>query len=170
MTDQRPGVTLDPATPADATLLSNLLELYIHDMSAVFTQLEIGPDGRFGYARLPLYWAEPDKRFPFLIRCDGRIAGFVLAKRGSPASTDPAVLDVEEFFVMRQYRRAGVGRDAAFLLWRALPGDWTVRVAEQNRGALAFWAEVIREFTHGTAQHLTRPGTPITWHVFSFQS
>lgn len=171
MTGQRPPVTLDRATPADATLLSNLLELYIHDMSAVFTQLAIGPDGRFGYSRLPLYWSEPDRRFPFLIRCDGKVAGFVLAKRGSPASDDPTVLDIEDFFVMRQYRRSGVGRDAAFLVWRHLPGTWTVRVAEGNRGALAFWTDVITEFSHGTATQVTRPGNPpITWRIFSFES
>jgi hypothetical protein len=61
-------VTLDSATPADAALLSNLLELYTHDLSAAFPSVELGPDGRFGYGKLPLYWTEPDRRFPFLIR------------------------------------------------------------------------------------------------------
>ena len=48
-------VTLDSATAADLPLLSNLLELYIHDLSFSFPDIEIGPDGRFGYSRLPLY-------------------------------------------------------------------------------------------------------------------
>ena len=133
-----PLVTLDPATLADAELLSNLLELYTHDLSAVFPNVQLGPDGRFGYDKLPRYWTEPDRRFPFLIRCDGRIAGFVLATRGSPVVADPDVLDVAEFFVLRQYRRSGVGREAAFLLWNRFPGMWTVRVSEGNSGAVSF--------------------------------
>ena len=86
-----PLVTLDSATPADAALLSNLLELYTHDLSAAFPNVELGPDGRFGYDKLPLYWAEPDRRFPFLIHCSGRVAGFALATRGSPVAADPDV-------------------------------------------------------------------------------
>lgn len=71
---QPPPVTLDAAAPNDVTLLGDLMELYIHDLSAVFPDVMLGPDGRFGYPKLPLYWSEPDRRFPFLIRCDSRVA------------------------------------------------------------------------------------------------
>ena len=163
-------VVLDVATSADATLLSNLLELYIHDLSAAFPSVEMGPDGRFGYRNLPLYWSEPERRFPFLIRCDGRVAGFALVTRGSPASDDPDVFDVAEFFILRRYRRSGVGRRAAILLWNRFPGRWIVRVSEGNAGALPFWAGVIAEFTVGAATELKRPGNPHAWRVFSFES
>jgi hypothetical protein len=72
-------IALDAATLADATVLSNLLELYIHDVSETFPSIELGSDGRFGYGKLALYWSEPECRFPFLIRCDGRVVGFALA-------------------------------------------------------------------------------------------
>jgi predicted acetyltransferase len=163
-------VVLDAATSADATLLSNLLELYIHDLSAAFPSVELGPDGRYGYRDLALYWSEPERRFPFLIRCDARVAGFVLAQRGSPASEDPDVFDVAEFFVLRRYRCSGVGRRAAVLLWDRFPGRWIVRVSEGNLGALPFWAGVISEFTNGAATELKRPGHPHAWRVFSFSS
>jgi len=163
-------IVLKAASSSDEALLSNLLELYIHDLSDVFPELELGSDGRFGYPQLPLYWSEQERRFAFLLRCDGRVAGFVLATRGSPATEDTDVLDIAEFFVMRRYRRSGVGRRAACLLWRALPGQWTVRVSEGNRGALHFWAGVIAEFTNGTAIESRRPGHPNGWRVFSFES
>jgi predicted acetyltransferase len=156
--------------PSDAPLLSNLLELYAHDLSAVFPHVELGPDGRFGYPKLPLYWSEPERRFAYLLRSGDRIAGFALVTRGSPAVEDPDVLDVAEFFVLRRYRRSGVGRQAAFLLWKRLPGRWTVRVSEGNTGALAFWRGVVAEFTNGTATELTRPGEPSPWRVFCFES
>ena len=163
-------VALDVATMADAGLLANLLELYIHDLSGVFPGIELGADGRFGYGKLPLYWSEPETRFPFLIRCDGRVVGFALATRGSPATDDPSVFDVAEFFVLRRYRRSGVGRRAAVLLWNRFPGQWTVRASEGNPGALRFWTGVIAEHTDGAATERAHPGEPHPWRVFSFES
>jgi predicted acetyltransferase len=155
---------------ADARVLANLLELYIHDLSEVFPDVELGADGRFGYSRLPLYWSQPKRRFPFLIKRDARVVGFILATRGSPAMDDPSVFDIAEFFVIRRYRRSGVGRRAAVLLWRGLPGRWTVRVSEANQGALPFWTRVVAEFTDGAANEFTRSGSPHGWRVFSFES
>lgn len=169
MTEPR-TITLDQASVADTELLSNLLELYIHDLSAVFPNIEPGPNGRFGYAKLPLYWADPERRFAFLIRAGSRIAGFALVTRGSPASDDPNVLDVAEFFVLRRYRRTGVGRRAASLLWSRFPGAWIVRVSEGNRGALPFWASVIAALTSGRVREERREGSPHPWRVYSFDS
>jgi predicted acetyltransferase len=161
-------VRLVPATPADAERLANLLELYIHDLSALYPHVEIGSDGRFGYPQLPLYWSEPDRRFPFLIQHGERVVGFALAKRGSPVSQDPDVLDVVEFFVLRQHRRGGVGRAAALQLWQQLPGSWTVRVSEGNLGALDFWSGVVAEATDGAATESSHPGPLHRWRVFAF--
>jgi predicted acetyltransferase len=170
MADVARAVSLDRATEADAVLLANLLELYIHDMSEVFPHVQLGPDGRFGYRRLPLYWSEPDRRFAFLIRCDARIGGFVLVTRGSPAVSDPNVLDVAEFFVVRQYRRAGIGRQAAFLLWDRFPGKWIVRVLETNQGALAFWRATVAAFTGGAFTETVLSSPPNVWRVFSVEN
>lgn len=163
------SVALEVATRDDAPLLSNLFQLYLHDMSDIFP-IEVGAEGRFRYDRLPLYWSEPETRFPFLIRCGARLAGFALATRGSPASDDPEHLDVAEFFVLRRYRRGGVGRRAACLLWNRLPGDWVVRVSEANRAGLPFWHATIREFTRGAFSESNRPGSPHDWRVFTFSS
>lgn len=162
-------VALNIATPGDAAVLSNLLELYVHDLSDAFA-LELGADGRFGYEKLPLYWSEPERRFPFLIHRGTRIAGFALVTRGSPASEDPNVFDIAEFFVVRRHRRSKVGRQAAFLLWNRFAGHWIVRVSEGNRGGCNFWASVIAEYTNGALSETTRPGNPHAWRVFSFDS
>lgn len=168
--DAREDVTVEPAAAADAGLLSNLLELYSHDLSGVFLEVELGADGRFGYQKLPLYWSEPDRRFPFIVKRGGRVAGFALATRGSPVTPDPDRFDVAEFFILRRHRRSGVGTRAAALLWRHLPGLWTVRVSDRNAGALPFWASAIATFTRGRASEARRAGTPPDWHVFSFDS
>ncbi|HKC50939.1 MAG TPA: GNAT family N-acetyltransferase [Myxococcota bacterium] len=162
-------VTLVPAAATDVGLLANLIELYVHDLSETF-QIAPGEDGRFGYERLPLYFSEPARRLPFLIRSGGRIAGFTFVTRGSPMSDDPDVLDVAEFFVLRGYRRFGIGRSAAFLLWNRLPGSWVVRVSEGNRAGVPFWDAIIREHTNGAYTAAQRPGSPHPWRVFTFKS
>lgn len=163
-------ISLEPVQPAEEPLLANLLELYIHDMSAVFPGLEVGPEGRFGYPRLQQYWNDPTRRFPFLLRCDGRVAGFALVQRGSPVTEDPETLDMTEFFVLRQYRRRGIGARAATLMWKRLPGSWTVRVLEKNTHALAFWREAISAFLGlrtSPARVVTASGE---WLVFAFDT
>jgi predicted acetyltransferase len=82
---------------------------------------------------------------------------------------DPGTHDVAEFFVLRQYRRLGVGRRAAHLLWKHLPGNWTVRVSQGNRGALDFWRHAVARATNGTATEIERPGMPNAWLVFGFE-
>jgi predicted acetyltransferase len=162
-------VVLDAATSSDAAVLSNLLELYSHDLSDVFA-LELGANGRFGYEELPLYWSDSVRRFPFLIHVGTRLAGLALVTRGSPASDDPNDFDIAEFFVVRRHRRSGVGRRAAFLLWNRFAARWIVRVSEGNRNGLRFWASVIAEYTSGKSVQTTRSGSPHAWRVFSFNS
>ncbi len=167
--DASPDVSLEPATPRDAVLLGNLLELYVHDLSEIFP-IDLNPKGRFDYEKLPLYWSEPESRFPFLIRSGGRDVGFALVTRGSPASDDPETLDVAEFFVLRRYRRSSIGARAAAALWDRMRGSWTVRVSEANRAGVPFWSRTIAEYTSGAMSETTRPGAPHPWRVFSFRS
>jgi len=163
-------VSLDPAIASDSPLLQNLLQLYIHDLSDVFPQVELGHDGRFRYDHLPLYWSDARRRFAFIIRYERRPAGFAFATRGSPAVADPDVLDVAEFFVIPSHRRAGIGRAAAFLLWNLLPGKWTVRVLEKNDAGLAFWRDVVAEYSKGTASESKQSSPTNAWSVFFFEN
>jgi len=161
-------VTLNVATPDEMPVLANLLELYQHDLSECF-EVDVGIDGRFGYARLPLYWSEPERRFPFLIRCGSQLAGFALATLGSPVSDDPNVYDVAELFVLRRYRRSGVGRKAAHLLWDRYPGHWSVRVFDRNTAALDFWRGVIADYAGSSVQPRRVEYNGKQWQVFEFE-
>jgi predicted acetyltransferase len=160
-------VALELATADSAPVLSNLLELYIHDLSEIFA-VEVGADGRFGYERLAGYWADPDNRLAFLIRYRARLAGFVLVTRGSPATEDPAVFDVAEFFILRYCRRSGIGGRAASQLWSQLPGQWIVRVSEANHAGVGFWERTIQEYTGGAFLQREYRGKGHRFRVFSF--
>lgn len=163
-------VSLEPLTAADATLLGNLMELYVHDLSAMFPHVKLGPDGRFGYPELPSYLAGSNDRHALLIRHQGSTAGFALARRGSPASDDPNVLDIAEFFVLRQFRGRGVGYAAAALLWNRLTGSWTVRASAKNPEAVKFWRRAVAEYTRGQLIERQRAEGSSSWVVLFFDS
>jgi predicted acetyltransferase len=162
------ALTIVPAAPEEAPVLANLLELYSHDFSD-FADLRPGPDGRFGYPALPLYWTE-GTRFPFLVRIAGDLAGFVLVSRGSPVCDDPAVFDVNEFFVLRGCRKRGIGTAVAHEVWRRFPGRWNVRVTPENELARRFWSAAIEAFTGSAAESVLTEVQQRQWHVFSFRS
>ncbi len=122
------------AAPSDRPVLEQLLELYLHDFS-VFTDGDVDATGRFHYPNLDLYWTEAD-RHPFLFRVDGRWAGFALVRAGAPH-------DMAEFFVLRKYRRRGVGIVAARSVFARFPGEWQTREMTANTGATDFWRRAI---------------------------
>lgn len=163
-----PDVEVSLAAPGQEPVLANLLELYSHDFSEL-VDLQLGPDGRFGYPALPRYWTE-EGRFPFLVKVDGHLAGFVLVSRGSRISGDPEVWDVAEFFIVRGCRKQGIGTAVAHEIWRRFPGRWEVRVMERNEPACAFWDAVTGSYTAGKAQRTEVELEERRWKLFSFSS
>ena len=157
-----------PATTEQEPVLANLLELYAHDFSEL-SDLKIGVDGRFGYDRLPLYWRESN-RFPFLVKANGDLAGFVLVQQGSQVSGAGEIWDMAEFFVLRGYRRHRVGVRVAHDVWRMFTGRWEVRVTDKNLVARAFWKHAVSEFTGVRAGSVLSEVAGKRWHVFSFIS
>ncbi len=134
------------AEPAERQVLANLLELYRYDFTE-FDGRDIGEDGRYGYRYLDSYWSEAG-RHPFLVRVDGRLAGFALLRQVAGPSGG-LIMDVSEFFVMRRYRRLGVGQEMARILFDRFPGRWEVRELDGNAPAQAFWRRVIARHTGG---------------------
>lgn len=160
-------VELAEASISDQAVLANLLNLYLHDFSEAFGDPP-GPDGRFEYERLPLYFKETG-RTAFLIRSDGHLAGFALVSRGSSIDDSPLVWDLTEFFVARGLRRQGVGQAAASELFRRFPGRWEVRALDRNKGASGFWASAISQHTAGAFEMVRwESGDGLTWKVFRF--
>jgi predicted acetyltransferase len=146
---ERPSMPIEviPAAAEQESVLANLLELYAHDFSE-FHNLEIGEDGRFGYKSLPLYWSDSD-RYPFLVKVDGNLAGLILVMRGPAVVGNHVVWDMAEFFVLRGYRRRGIGTQMAHEIWRRLLGAWEVRVMQSNVAANHFWAHAVSTFAGG---------------------
>jgi predicted acetyltransferase len=156
------------ATIEQKPVLANLLELYAYDFTE-FCDFDIGDDGFYGYEHLPLYWTEPT-RFPYLIYVDKKIAGFILVKKGSPISDDMTVWDISEFFVMKKYKRHGVGTAAALKIWEQFKGQWQVRVLVGNHIACSFWLQAIKKFTSVTPAKTEATIKGEDWIIYTFES
>ena len=164
----KPNIEIIPASLEQKAILANLLELYCHDFCD-FVDLEIGPDGRFGFSDVDLYWTEP-ARHPLLIYVDTRLAGFVLIDGLSRGSQEETVWDVAQFFILRGYRRAGIGTEVAHQVWKRFPGRWEVRVMVSNEPAYHFWRHAIQSFAgHETGASRVMQGGRER-HVFTFES
>lgn len=148
----------------DKPVLRNLMELYMHDFSEL-TGGDVGDHGLFGYRYLDHYWTEPD-RHPFLIRVGGKLAGFVLV-RSRRRGDGVAESGIAEFFVMRKYRRRGVGRIAARRVFDMFPGRWTVMQLSDNAAAQGFWRNVIADYTGGEFTETLGDDPPTTSQEFT---
>ncbi len=138
-------VSLERPEPSQRETLANLVQLYIHDFSEFLSaqrKLAVEEDGRFAdLLRLDEYWSAADRSVWF-IRAGGQLAGFALLNRRSHCDR-PVDFNMGEFFVMRAFRREGVGARAAIDLIEMHPGRWEIAVSARNPPALAFWPRVV---------------------------
>lgn len=84
-----------------------------------------------------------------LTKVGDSIAGFALIGSAAEWLGDMDAHDVHEFFVIRRFRRSGVGQRVATLLWKERPGEWLVRVLEANAHAVLFWRTAIASHSRG---------------------
>lgn len=133
------NISVTPALIEQKLIIRNLLELYLHDFSE-FAGFELSDMGRFDYPYLDHYWTE-EGRFPFLVRVEGRLAGFALIRRLVDAGESES--HVAEFFVVRKYRKTGVAFSVARILFARFPGRWKLTVHPENTTALRFWRNVV---------------------------
>jgi predicted acetyltransferase len=141
-------IELDAVDPADLTVLDNLMQLYKYDFSE-FEGEDVGPRGRYPFIGFESFF---DKRSPhaYVIRADGNIAGFAMAYRDDGLrDEDETTWWMHEFFVMRKYRKRGVGERVATQLFEEFGGAWEVGQVPTNSGARAFWRKVIGRYTSG---------------------
>jgi len=142
------------ASGSSRVALANLMQLYAYDWSEL-RALDVGLDGRFLAPSVDVYFEEADHH-PLLIEVGGRLAGFALVVARSRLTDTRGVFDMAEFFVLRRFRRQGVGLAAAAATFRRFPGPWEVRQRDENAAATAFWRRAISDFTGGQYQESRR--------------
>ena len=139
------AVEIVAALPEDRVALTNMMQLYAHDFSELWSgeaRGELGDDGLFAAYPLDAWWREPD-HIPLLVKAADFLVGFALLNATSHVG-DSLDRNMAEFFIVRKHRRSGIGTTAARLIFSRYPGRWETAVARANHGALAFWRAVIR--------------------------
>jgi predicted acetyltransferase len=127
--------------------LEALLQLYAYDFSDALT-LDVSEQGRYLVPSLAPYGADPGAH-AFLVRADGAYAGFALLQARSYLTGASGVHDMAEFFVLRRFRRHGIGAGVATRLFDRFPGPWEIRQRRENTMATAFWRRVLDHYTGG---------------------
>ena len=177
------------ASEADFPVVQNLVRFYVYDMAETMGW-PCPEDGLYGGCDdLPEYWwpgstpAELEaisqklaivipynqhferwpighRGHPFVIRVNGELAGFAMVKQMTGG--EPADYDMGEFFIVRKFRRRGVGARVATDLFARFPGTWEVRQMAAHRPAQAFWRQVIAGYTNNqyqeSSQHIKAYG------------
>lgn len=141
------SITLVEVPEKQKSVLRQLVELYEYDLSP-FTGYELNEHGYYGYSYLDYYWTEKE-RFAYFIMLDEKIAGFVLVNDYCEASREPDAKAIAEFFVMKAFRRKGIGQHTAKSIFDLFPGAWEIHQYLDNKESVIFWEKVVGEYTSG---------------------
>lgn len=150
-------IKLIPATLEDYPIIQNLARFYAYDIAEHYGHVkgwEMEDDGLYGvgldYKR---YWESKDT-FPFLVRYQNELAGFVIVdKNGSDETIE---FNMAQFFILRLYKSRGLGKYIATLCFDKFPGIWEVMVMPENENAYRFWRNVIKSYTHNQFVEYTK--------------
>lgn len=141
------NINIEPILLEQKSVFVQMMELYSYDFSE-FSDADINEYGYFGYSHIDDYWNEKG-RYPFFIRANGKLAGLVLVRSCCEYNNLPDPHNIAEFFVMKKYRRKGVGKAAAVKVFDMFPGGWEVSQWSNNLPARKFWEKVVDEYTKG---------------------
>jgi predicted acetyltransferase len=128
------SIDVSEVQPSERGVVRRLMELYAYDWSELDGR-DVDEHGDFGYPWLDHYWTD-ENRHAFLIRIEDKLAGFALVRQDQRT-------EMAEFFILRRYRRRGVGAACAAEVFHRFPGRWEVTQQVTNPAATAFWRTAI---------------------------
>ncbi len=130
-------IKLVPITYESENIFKNLMTLYLHDLSEYTNDLKINDVGLFEYEGIEFYFKEEDLK-PFFIYYEENIAGFVLLNSGKFTPKN-AEFCIHEFFILKSYRKKGIGTEAINKLLEKYKGKYIVAQLAENKPAISFW-------------------------------
>jgi len=146
------ATTLRRVLAAEREILANLLEKYAHDFSE-FDQRDVNQLGLYDDPYLDYYFTE-DNCWAYFIEVDGKLAGFVMVSDYYGSDSRVTDFGIMDFFVMRKYRRSGVGRRAFSLTLEIHKGRWRLQYHPKNTASVKFWNSVVSECSGGSYEEI----------------
>ena len=142
----------------DKNTIYNLMQLYTYELSFFedeTTNFQLLNNGLFKLSKyIDSYWSQKE-RHPYILKCNGQIAGFVLER-----FNEDGINEIAEFFVLNKYRKHGAGTFMAKEMFKKYKGKWEIRTLLKNKRAQEFWRKVIKDVSNGNyEEHLIRDNT-----------
>lgn len=159
------NVTLEPATHETRDIVRHFFLEFFYTLSEYDDHIHINdfglpiyrPDGpprpgegpRTPKQAVRANWWLRGEFEQYIIRADARPAGYAIVAARAPHLPPGVEYELLDFYIAPPYRRRGVGREAARLVFGAHRGVWVVYQLQRNAPAKAFWRRVIGEYTRG---------------------
>lgn len=145
---------LVPVKRIDAYKIDALLPSYIKEMIPYLASSSAVNATSSAEERFAIYFTS-ETHWPYFILGNEDLAGFCLIRR---YPQEPETYDIEQFFILNEYKRHGLGRATLKQLVELHPGNWLVRILKKNSRALAFWTNSINaivgdKFTKTNGNH-----------------
>lgn len=153
-------------TSSDRVVVDRLMELYLYDYSE-FDGFDVDEHGMYRYDDLDYYWMEKSREI-LVFKVNGNWAGFAMIS--AEVMLNGAQRSLDNFFVMRKYRRQGLGALAARTIFERTPAAWEISVLPNNAPAVAFWRRVVHDFTDGQCLETALDNDDWSGPVFSFDN
>ncbi|KRG14688.1 GNAT family N-acetyltransferase [Lederbergia galactosidilytica] len=141
-------------------IIKNLYPFYLYDLSGHYDRFpnahgiyEDSDDFQTlsdQYKVQNIWWEKPDVLFPFLIKVNGKPAGFILI--ASPPYCNKRIdYFVNEFFLIQSLRGQGIAEQAANQVFEQFEGNWELftNPSEKNIVGQKFWRKTITNYTNG---------------------
>ena len=135
-------VILEKIGPDKKQVLYNFYSLYLHDLSAYTTGLQISEDGSFEFDSFSLIW-EKEGVTPYFIIAGEKLAGFVLILE-APFTTKVDIV-VNDFFIINPFRGKGIAKAAAAEIFAHNKGSYYISQLVKNQLAVSFWEKVYQQ-------------------------
>jgi predicted acetyltransferase len=133
------NISLYKVSLNDKTLLDNLLQLYLYDLSE-FVPLEISPQGKYEQTMSPKYVSSFEKS-AYIIHAELHIIGFVLVEPYGE------YIKINDLFVLNMWRNKGVGSAVVnILLKKGKP--LLCEFHTRNELAKFFWTNIMKNPLH----------------------
>ncbi|GAF65835.1 GNAT family N-acetyltransferase [Alkalihalobacillus trypoxylicola] len=138
-------VSIKKVKKSEEVILRNLYSLYLHELSAFTSSIEIGTDGSFEYESLDKFW-RTEGISPYFIKRDEHLIGFLLLLE-RPFLKKEYDFGINDLFILNKYRNQGNGKLALKPLFQRNKGTYFVIQLKKNEPAVLFWKKLYKEWT-----------------------
>lgn len=141
-TQKKNTIRIKRVSKVEKRILKNLFSYFMHDLSP-YEDIELDKHGFFNCPDIKLIIENKGLK-PFLIFHKKEIAGFINISMPVFAA-DKTTHVIQQLFVLKKFRRLGVGKEASKLVLNKFPGKYAIGQLIKNKPAVKFWKSFLKE-------------------------